>query len=148
MTLMNSIAPDTVAVLTLAGGGVGAAALVTVPLGPPVRVLARWLAAAVLALAAGAVLTLAAPAGAVAVAAAGVGFMLALAGVVHVRRVSARSYAARFGPPAARGVRAVVYYAEMQAVPVGAAAAAGALRAPMLVMVPDGGGVGIELCQN
>ncbi|MGO9956275.1 MAG: hypothetical protein ACLP50_09900 [Solirubrobacteraceae bacterium] len=145
---MNSIAPDSVAVLTLAGGGVGAAALVTVPLGPAVRVLARWLAAAVLALAAAAVLTLAAPAGAVAVAAAGAGFMLALAGLLHARRVGARSCAARLAPPAARGVRTVVYYTEMQAVPVGAAAAAGALHAPILVMVPDIGGVGIELCQN
>ncbi len=148
MTLMNAIAPDTVAVLTLAGGGVGAAALVCVPLGPAVGVLARWLAAAVLALGVGAVLTLSAGAGVPAVASAGAGLTLALAGMLHIRRVGARSNPGSLGSPAVGGVRTVVYYTELKAVPVGAAAAGGELRAPVLVMVPDTGGVGIQLCQN
>jgi hypothetical protein len=148
MTLMNAIAPDTVAILTVAGGGVGAAALVKVPLGPAVGVLARWLAGAVLALAVAAVLTLAVGAGAVAITSAAAGLMLALAGALHVRRVDPRSDIDVLSAPAAQGVRAVVYYTELQAVPVGVAAAGGRLRAPVLIIMPDTGGVGIELCQN
>ncbi|MGA2925534.1 MAG: hypothetical protein ABSG43_05975 [Solirubrobacteraceae bacterium] len=122
---------ELVAALTVLGGVSAGFALALATPGRRALALARHLACAVLALGGGAALVLAGAAGPVALLCAAVGCALALAAVgrhAHRRDVCAG------GPLALATVRS--------------AGLVPAIRAPVLVLVPDVGGPGVELCQN
>ena len=134
---MNRTASQLVAVLTAAGGLTVATAVATLAGRQLLRTLTRWAALSVAALTAGATLTLAGhPLLGVAPALAGTGLAVTAAARTRGRAMQ----------PAAQHTRATVLCSELlRAVPAGHLPA---MTAPLLVLVPDVGGPGIEMCQN
>jgi hypothetical protein len=123
---------ELVAALTVLGGVSGGVALALAAPGLGALALARRLACAVLALGGGVALVLTGAAGPAALLCAAVGCALALTAVG--RHAGRRRDVCAGGPLALATVRG--------------AGLVPALRAPVLVLVPDVGGPGIELCQN